>query len=140
LSTPAPRKHIGATPHSSYWIYNAAGKRIQTVENHISTIDEAPERVSLAPGSYTIRAWSDNDGLVTLPVVIKPIEVTHVNLEKERVTAKETVASRKTVSVPSAHVTACKPEPPFIPKRPLPGGRILFKTERFSGINAPRPK
>src|SRR5580698_523860 len=33
--------------HTAYWIYNAAGKRIKTVANHDSSIDESPTKGSL---------------------------------------------------------------------------------------------
>ncbi len=68
-------------PHTAYWIYNTAGKRIKTVTNHDSSIDESPEKVSLTPGHYVVRAWSDDDGLVTVPVIVKLAETTAVHLE-----------------------------------------------------------
>jgi hypothetical protein len=67
--------------HTAYWIYNTAGKRIKTVANHDSSIDETPEKVSLTPGHYVVRAWSDDDGLVTVPVIVKLAETTSVHLE-----------------------------------------------------------
>jgi hypothetical protein len=71
--------------HTPYWIYNSSGKRIRTVDNNFTgSIDETPEKVELAPGHYVVRAWSDNDGLVTVPVVIKLARTTSVNLEEGR--------------------------------------------------------
>ena len=67
--------------HSAYWIYNTDGKRIKTVANHDTSIDESPEKVSLAPGRYVVRAWSDDDGLVTVPVIVKLAQTTSVHLE-----------------------------------------------------------
>jgi hypothetical protein len=67
--------------HTAYWIYNTAGKRLRTIANHDSSIDETPEKVSLTPGHYVVRAWSDDDGLVTVPVVVKLAETTSVHLE-----------------------------------------------------------
>jgi hypothetical protein len=67
--------------HTAYWIYNTSGKRIKTVANHDSSIDETPEKVSLSPGHYVVRAWSDDDGLVTVPVIVKLAETTSVHLE-----------------------------------------------------------
>lgn len=70
--------------HTAYWIYDASGKRIRTVSNHDSSIDEDPQKVELSPGRYVVKAWSDNDGLVTVPVVIKLARTTTVNLEEGR--------------------------------------------------------
>jgi len=68
-------------PHSAYWIYSTDGKRLKTVDNHDSEIDEKPQRVELTPGKYTVRAWSDDDGLVTVPVTIALARTTRVRLE-----------------------------------------------------------
>jgi hypothetical protein len=68
-------------PHTAYWIYNTSGKRIKTVANHDSSIDETPEKVSLNPGHYVVRAWSDDEGLVTVPVIVKLAQTTAVHLE-----------------------------------------------------------
>lgn len=68
-------------PHTAYWIYNSAGKRIKTVANHDTSIDESPSKVSLTPGKYLVKAWSENSGLVTVPVIIKLAQTTTVHLE-----------------------------------------------------------
>ncbi len=68
--------------HTAYWIYDSTGKRIRTVSNHDSSIDEDPQKVELPPGHYVVKAWSDNDGLVTVPVVVKLARTTSVNLEE----------------------------------------------------------
>jgi hypothetical protein len=70
-------------PHTAYWIYDTAGKRI-TVDNHDSEIDGNPQKVELTPGRYVVKAWSDNDGLVTVPVIIKLARMTTVNLEENK--------------------------------------------------------
>jgi len=69
-------------PHTSYSIYNAAGKKIKTVQNHGSFPEEGPDKVHLSPGTYTVKAWSENQGLVTVPVIIKVAQTTEVHLEK----------------------------------------------------------
>ncbi len=69
-------------PHSAYWIYNSAGKRIKTVQNHGSAPIEGPETVELAPGTYIVKAWSENDGIVTVPVIIKLARTTAVHLDR----------------------------------------------------------
>jgi hypothetical protein len=68
-------------PHTAYWIYSDAGKRIKTVANHDTSIDESPSKVSLTPGSYLVKAWSDDAGLVTVPVIVKLAQTTTVHLE-----------------------------------------------------------
>ena len=67
--------------HTGYRIYDSAGKAVKWVNNHDSSIDEAPEKVELAPGKYTIWAQSDKDGYVEVPVVIKLARTTAVHLE-----------------------------------------------------------
>lgn len=95
-------------PHTSYWIYNAEGKRIMTVENHASSIDESPEKVELVPGTYTVKAWSENDGLVTVPVIIKLAQITDVHLENGRESDKEAVNPTKAITTPSGQVVGWK--------------------------------
>ncbi|MCE0483663.1 MAG: T9SS type A sorting domain-containing protein [Methylacidiphilales bacterium] len=95
-------------PHTAYWIYNSAGKQIKTVENHSDNTDEAPEKVELTPGTYFVRAWSDNDGLVTVPVVIKLARTTSVHLENGRDSDKENISSDKAVTTPSKQVVGWK--------------------------------
>ncbi len=67
-------------PHTAYWIYDSTGKR-RTIDNHDSSIDGAPQTVSLVPGTYKVRAYSDDNGLVTVPVIIKLAQTTQVHLE-----------------------------------------------------------
>ena len=69
-------------PHTAYKIYDAHGSYVRFVQNHMSSSDETPARVSLPPGNYTIRAQSEIDGDVAVPVLIKGLRTTVVNLEK----------------------------------------------------------
>jgi hypothetical protein len=71
-------------PHTGYRIYDANGKSVKWVDNHNTSIDEAPQKVELAPGAYTVWAQSDKDGYVKLPVVIKLARRTVVHLESDR--------------------------------------------------------
>jgi hypothetical protein len=87
-------------PHTAYWIYDGAGKRIKTVSNHDTSIDESPTKVSLSPGRYVVKAWSDDAGLVTVPVVIKIAQTTTVHLES---------GSAETSGVTGGHVTVGNP-------------------------------
>jgi hypothetical protein len=67
--------------HTGYRIYDSTGKAVKWITNHDSSTDEAPEKVELAPGKYTIWAQSDKDGYVKVPVVIKLARTTSVHLE-----------------------------------------------------------
>ena len=67
--------------HSGYRIYDSTGKAVKWIANHDTNTDEAPEKVELAPGRYTIWAQSDKDGYVNVPVVIKLARTTAVHLE-----------------------------------------------------------
>lgn len=95
-------------PHSAYWIYNAAGKKIKTVQNHGTFPEEGPTEVKLAAGTYIVRAWSDNDGLVTVPVIIKVAETTTVHLENGRTTDNNIFDPAKAVKTPSGQVVGWK--------------------------------
>lgn len=91
-------------PHTSYRILNGAGQTVQWVDNHNSTIDEDPQKVELAPGTYTVKAWSDRDGLVSVPVVIKRAQLTAVHLEKGRASDEEAINPAHAVRTPSGQV------------------------------------
>jgi hypothetical protein len=70
-------------PHSAYWIYDKAGNRIKTVQNHgIAAPEEGPTTVELKPGTYTVRAYAEHGGLVTVPVIIKLARTTSVHLDR----------------------------------------------------------
>ena len=92
--------------HTAYWIYDSTGKRLMTVANHDSATDETPAKVELAPGHYLVKAWSDNDGLVAVPVVIKLARTTTVGLEEGR---KQTVMDNsRAVKTPSGQIVGWK--------------------------------
>jgi hypothetical protein len=95
-------------PHSAYWIYNAAGKRIRTVQNHGDFPIEGPDQVALNPGTYTVRAWSDSDGLVTVPVIIKVAQTTSVHLEDGRADDQDVFDASKAVKSPSGQIVGWK--------------------------------
>ena len=67
--------------HTGYRIYDSTGKAVKWIANHDTSTDEAPEKVELAPGRYTIWAQLDKDGYVKVPVVIKLARTTAVHLE-----------------------------------------------------------
>ena len=68
--------------HTAYGVYDSGGKRIQSVQNAESFHSLNPMQVTLPPGQYTVKGWSDAYQLVKVPVVIKAGCRTTVNLEK----------------------------------------------------------
>jgi hypothetical protein len=95
-------------PHTGYRIYNSSGKMVKWVENHNTSIDEAPQKVELTPGTYTVWALSDKDGYVNVPVVIKLAQVTKVHLENGRDSDKEAINPARAVTTPSGQVVGWK--------------------------------
>lgn len=93
-------------PHTSYWLYDSTGRKLRTVDNNSGSIDESPEKVELPPGTYTVKAWSDNDGLVTVPVIIKLARTTSVHLEESR--KSEAMNSHDAVKTPSGQFVGWK--------------------------------
>ena len=71
-------------PHSDYRLYTTDGHFIKTIHNSISRNDETPERVALPSGQYIVRAISEIDGPVEVPVTIATGRTTVVNLESSR--------------------------------------------------------
>ena len=68
-------------PHSSYAIYEIAGKLVRKVENHNSFSDEIPQVVTLPAGSYVVEARSEREGYIRVHVQIKPVQQTTLNLD-----------------------------------------------------------
>jgi hypothetical protein len=69
-------------PHTPYKIYDSHGALYRSVRNHLNERDEAPARVSLPPGRYTVVGRSEVKGEVAVPVIIGALRTTVVNLEK----------------------------------------------------------
>ena len=81
-----PTPDLNRTPYrhryTDYQILSADGKQVlQVVENNRETLLNSPPPVQLAPGSYRVVARANGYGSVTVPVVIKPAQVTAVHLE-----------------------------------------------------------
>lgn len=67
--------------YSDYRIFSVDGNLVQTVQNDSGNLAEAPKRVQLPAGSYRVIARANGYGEVTVPVVIRPNQVTTVHLE-----------------------------------------------------------
>jgi hypothetical protein len=68
--------------HTNYKIYDQDGHLVQKVKNSRGINDATPTIVSLPAGSYQIRAESRQEGIVTVPVVIRSGQTTMVNLQQ----------------------------------------------------------
>ncbi len=55
---------------------------MQKVKNSRGVNDPTPTVVSLPAGSYTIKAEARDEGLVTVPVVVRSGQTTTVNLQR----------------------------------------------------------
>jgi hypothetical protein len=95
-------------PHTAYTILDASGHKVREVDNRDSEIDERPSRVELRPGTYFVKAWSDNDGLVTVPVIIKLARTTSVHLEEGRASDQDVFDASRAVKTPSGQVVGWK--------------------------------
>ena len=66
--------------HTGYRIYGPNGQLVKWVENHDNESDEAPQKIELAPGTYTVWGQSEKGGYVSVPVQIKSGRVTVASL------------------------------------------------------------
>lgn len=97
-------------PHSSYEILSADGKHVQNVINHVGDHDEQPQRVDLPTGRYKIRASSEKDGVLLIPIVIKSGRTTVLNLDQKDKIEKVNGAGTKLVKSPSGQIIGWKAE------------------------------
>ena len=68
-------------PHTGYAIYDSHGAYYQTVRNHVGAWDETPYTVTLPPGHYTVKAESQDENDVQVPVIIEGGRTTVVDLQ-----------------------------------------------------------
>jgi hypothetical protein len=69
-------------PHTSYTVYSEDGKTVvKKVANAISIHDEDPSLVQLPAGKYIILAEAEHRGTVRIAAIIKPGQLTRVELE-----------------------------------------------------------
>jgi hypothetical protein len=67
--------------YTDYTILSAEGKRLESVRNDRGTLPAAPTPVELPVGTYSVVARANGYGGVTVPVVIRPGQMTTVHLE-----------------------------------------------------------
>jgi hypothetical protein len=97
-------------PHTDYEIYTTDGRHLRHVWNHQNHEDEHPAVVTLAPGKYVVKAWAVSCGLVTVPVVIKPDEITRVTLQPGW-NPGGTVAKSDLVQIPTGYFVGWRASP-----------------------------
>ncbi len=68
-------------PHRDYQIYTQDGQRLRRVWNSQDHEDEMPAIVNLPAGRYMIKADAEFYGTVSVPVVIRPNQLTKVILQ-----------------------------------------------------------
>lgn len=66
-------------PHTSYRITSARGGKFRLVNNNEGSIDEQPETVELPSGKYILRVQSEEQGMVQVPVEVRPYRLTVVH-------------------------------------------------------------
>lgn len=67
--------------HSDYFIYTAQGMRVKYVMNAPGYYSTVPRLVQLPAGKYIVKARAKDALWTTVPVVIKPGEITRVHLD-----------------------------------------------------------
>lgn len=68
-------------PHRDYQIYTEDGQRLRRVWNAQDHEDEMPAVVDLPAGRYLVKADAEFYGTVSVPVVIRPNQLTKVILQ-----------------------------------------------------------
>ena len=80
-----PHAHFNDLPYlrhyTDYKITYQDGKLVKTVHNANGASLEGPKRVQLPVGAYRVLARANGYGVVTVPVIIRPDQVTTVHLE-----------------------------------------------------------
>lgn len=67
--------------HSDYYVVNSRGQRMKHVMNSAGYYSTLPRLVSLPAGNYVVKARAKGALWTTVPVVIKPDEITRVHLD-----------------------------------------------------------
>ena len=98
--------------HTPYLIYSSTGQKIKWVENSSGSTDEAPARVRLPAGNYSIRAQDDNYGRVTVPVVIQDGQTTIVSLETRKPRFLEEPDAANAVQMPDGRIVGWRAKSP----------------------------
>jgi hypothetical protein len=71
----------GWSQHVAYTVYDTNGRAVKHVENSAAHYTRAPERVTLAPGKYIVKAQAADYSRVNAPVIIESGRTTRVHLD-----------------------------------------------------------
>jgi hypothetical protein len=90
---------------TDYKVLSANGRLVQAVQNNTSAMVAAPKRVELPPGTYRVVARANGYGQITVPVIIKPGQVTTLHLEGGSAWAnREALATSNPVRLPGGEI------------------------------------
>lgn len=101
-------------PHRDYQVYTTDGRYVRRVWNSQNHEDETPAIVNLPAGSYVIRADAEFYGLVKVPVVIRPNELTKVVLQPGW-NPRQAVAKSDLVRMPDGYAVGWRAEQKDVP-------------------------
>ena len=103
--------------YTNYQIDAADGTLFQEVTNG----DYDPTRVTLPKGTYTVVAWSDTSGEVSVPVAIEAGRITVVHLEQEKDWTEASAGIRSTdlVRLPNGQPIGFRARPAELLKGPM---------------------
>ena len=92
-----------------------------TVFKEVANDDQEPTRVILPKGTYTVVAWSDTSGKVSVPVAIETGKTTIVYLEREKdwKEAPAGIPSADLVRLPSGQPIGFRARHSELPKGPV---------------------
>ena len=102
--------------YTNYQIDAADGTLFKQVPND----DQKPTRVILPKGTYTVVAWSDTSGEVSVPVAIEAgrITVVHLEMEKDWKEASAVIRSSDLVRLPNGQPIGFRARHAELLKRP----------------------
>lgn len=80
--TPSIKGNLYRAYYTDYRIFSSDGNQLlKEVQNNSGKLLDGPKRVQLPAGTYRVLARANGYGVVTVPVVIRPGQVTTVHLE-----------------------------------------------------------
>jgi hypothetical protein len=98
--------------YTDYKITDSGGNLLQTVHNDDHNWLEGPKRVQLPVGAYSAVARANGYGVVTVPVIIRPDQVTTVHLEGSPSWQNRSQMSQsKPVRLPGGEIAGWRADP-----------------------------
>jgi hypothetical protein len=109
---------ITCYPHTPYVIYNAEGRRVQGVQNHVGLQDQKPMTVALPQGRYVVYAQAEGQGRVTVPIAIVASRITVVFLEGKGLPEATELPEAEVVRLPDGRPVGRRAMEPALPEKP----------------------